>query len=300
MIMAMLIFGSIGIFVKNIDISSGMLALVRGAVGAFFLTAVSPGGRKRDTPLRKEGKGMKQNGWLLILSGAAIGANWICLFESYRYTTVAIATLCYYLAPVFVIAASPLFLKERLTPVKAVCAAVSLLGMLPIAGIGNGNVGGGDARGILFGVAAAILYACVIIMNKRLKEIKPVPMTIFQLGAASLVLLPYVLMKEGLGENSETFHPSVNTVLLLLTVGIVHTGIAYLLYFSSLVKLSAQQAALFSYIDPVTAILLSALLLHEEMSILQAAGAVLILGAALFSEISGKWRKESDMGGNRA
>lgn len=305
MIAAMLIFGSIGIFVKSVDISSGLLAFIRGSVGTLFLLAVNGAayraGRKKihvseqkTEVARGEGavcsgeyrawNAIRKNGLLLLISGAAIGINWICLFEAYRYTTVATATLCYYLAPVFVIAVSPFFLKEKLTLRKVCCVTASLFGMALVAEVwGNGNGGEENIKGILFGVTAAVIYAAVVIMNKHLKEIRAMDMTITQLGAAAIVLIPYVLLTEDLKKGSF----DGRTVFLLLFVGIVNTGIAYLLYFSSLAKLNGQTAALFSYIDPVTAIVLSAVFLHEKMSAMQVVGAILILGATLVSERKG-------------
>lgn len=289
MIVAMLIFGSIGLFVKKTEISSGMLALVRGVVGTFFLLTAS--GVKNLWSHSKDDKevycsmtAIRKNGILLMLSGAAIGINWICLFESYRYTTIATATLCYYLAPVFVMVVSPFVLKEKLTPIKVGCVLASLAGMALVADLfGAAGLNGSNMRGILYGVSAAVLYASVVVMNKFLKDIKAVDMTISQLGVAALVLIPYVLLTEDIG--AITF--DIWTITILLFVGIVHTGIAYLLYFGSLTELSGQTAALFSYIDPVTAILLSAVLLREPMSGAQVVGAVLILGATLLSEIYG-------------
>ncbi len=284
LIAAMFIFGSIGIFVRTIGLSSGILAVVRGSIGTVFLLIAGLAmGKKLSLPA------IRKNFKFLVFSGAAIGANWICLFEAYRYTTIAVATLCYYLAPVFVILVSPFFLKEKLTAVKAGCVVVSLFGMTLVADIlGSGQGAAGGWKGIVFGVTAALLYASVVIMNKFLKEIEAVDMTVSQLGVASVVVLVYVLYTEdGTGI---TF--GVSTLFLLLYLGIVNTGIAYLLYFSSLKDLSGQTAALFSYIDPVTAILLSALLFHENMSTEQMIGAVLILGSTLVSELVGGRRQE--------
>lgn len=296
MIAAMLIFGSIGLFVKTADISSGMLALVRGTVGTLFLLAASGVGNRWKQSGNKENgkdgnasetyhslKAIKKNGILLFASGAAIGINWIFLFEAYRYTTIATATLCYYLAPVFVMLVAPVFLKEKLTVVKAGCIGASLVGMALVAGLVKDAGADGNMKGIFFGVMAAVFYASVVIMNKFLKDIKATDMTISQLGVAALVLAPYVFLTEDVRAVAFT----IPTIGILLFVGIVHTGIAYLLYFGSLKELSGQTAALFSYIDPVTAILLSAVLMHEPMSIAQTVGAALILGSTLFSELYG-------------
>lgn len=276
---AMLIFGSIGLFVKSIHLSSSEIALARGAIGTIVLLAA---GRLLKYTINI--KALKQNLWLLAASGAAIGANWICLFEAYKYTTISTATLCYYLAPVFVVALSPFLLKERLTLSKGLCIVLSLFGMALVADVfGNYEKSPDNMTGILFGISAAVLYASVILINKFFREITALESTTAQLGIASLVLLPYVLLTEDLSMVSA----GRGSVFMLVVVGVVHTGFAYLIYFSSVSELKGQTVALFSYIDPITAILLSALILGEKMNLFQAVGAALILGSTLFGELDG-------------
>lgn len=285
LILAMVIFGTIGIFVRYIPLPSPVIALVRGVVGTIFLLAAV---RISGKTVSKEA--VRRNLTLLILSGGAIGINWILLFEAYRYTTVATATLCYYLAPVFVILLSPVLLKERLTGRKLVCVAGALAGMVMISGVMQGQESGGrDFTGILLGMGAAVFYACVILLNKFLRGISSYDSTVVQLGASAAVILPYVLLTEQVSGLALT-GPAV---ILLLAVGIIHTGIAYWLYFSSLPDLDGQTIAVFSYVDPAAAILLSALFLGETMDGWSFAGAALILGSTLINEWKGK-RHELD------
>ncbi|MBQ8670124.1 MAG: EamA family transporter [Oscillospiraceae bacterium] len=273
---SMFIFGTIGIFVRNIGLPSSLIALVRSVVGLLFLLAV--------TALKKEGfsfAAMRSKLPLLALSGILMGFNWILLFEAYRYTTVATATLCYYLAPVFLILASPFALKERLTAKKLLCVFVALAGMIPVSGVLQAGFSGvQELKGILLGTSAALLYACVVLMNKRSGEAPPLKRTMVQMAAAAAVLLPYVLLTEVLS----TLSPAPVELGLLLVVGVIHTGLAYMLYFGSMNALEAHTLAIFSYIDPIVAILLSALLLHEPLGLGSILGAVLILGAAFVSE----------------
>ena len=289
LIFAMFLFGTIGIFVRGIALPSGVIALLRGAIGTLFLLLLTVlRGR------RVSGADIRRNLGVLAVSGALIGFNWILLFEAYRYTTVATATLCYYLAPVFVILASPLVLKERLTLRKLLCVAAALLGMVLISGVSAGAARSLTAcRGILLGVGAALLYAAVVLLNQKLRNISAYDRTIVQLGAASLVLLPYVLLTGGFSGNACT----PRSVALLLIVGVLHTGFAYALYFGAMRELPAQTVAIFSYIDPIVAILLSALLLKEPMTLLQAAGAVLVLGATFFSEQRIRREPKTENGG---
>ena len=274
MVFVMFIFGSIGLFVRNIDLSSSQVALVRGIIGSLFLIAASIIMRQKIT-----WKAIKQNLLLLILSGGAIGFNWIFLFQAYKFTTISNATLSYYFAPVFVMLLSPFLLKERLTPVKAICIAGAVSGMFLLIGIGEGD-GKNHLAGIGYGLSAAVLYASVIILNRFMKGLRGLETTIIQLSTASVVLLPYVLITEKI-----TFHEwTGKTVLFLITVGIIHTGLGYLIYFTSLNKLNGQTTAVLSYIDPISAIIMSSVFLGENMTLLQVIGGFLILGAALLNE----------------
>ncbi len=275
-IASMLIFGTIGVFRRYIPLSSAFLAFARGILGGLFLLALMKA--------RKKSAGAKLPSGVLLrlaVTGAMIGVNWILLFEAYSYTTVAVATLCYYMAPTIVVLLSPMLFKERLTGKKAVCAAVSVLGMALVSGVIGGGPGGGSVRGILFGLGAAVLYAAVVIMNKKTPGIDAYRKTTVQLLSAGLVMVPYLLLTNGF--TGEGF--SLSAALLLLAVGVVHTGVAYALYFGSMEGLSVQSIAVFSYIDPVSALLFSALLLREPLSALNIVGAVLIIGSAMVSEI---------------
>lgn len=267
LVLSMLIFGSIGIFVRYIPLPSSVIAMIRGFVGTLFLLVVVFLTKKK-----LSGKSIKKNLILLLLSGAAIGVNWILLFESYRRIPVATATLCYYLAPVFVIILSPLVLKEKLNLTKVLCVIMALVGMVFISGIIGGTKNSLDSIGILCAVGAAVLYSIVVMMNKFLKDISSYDSTIMQLFAAFIVILPYTLLTE----DFSVLEVSNTTILLLMVVGIVNTGVAYWLYFGSMKNLKAQTIALFSYIDPMVAIILSILILKEGMNIYNVIGAVLI------------------------
>lgn len=293
LIIAMVIFGTIGIFRKYIPLSSGMLAFVRGILGAAFLFSyVLFRGRNAEEgavgSLKKEllNIGPKMV-FSLFIMGAGIGINWMLLFESYNYTTVSIATLCYYMEPTIVILCSPFIFGEKLTPGKLKCAGAAVFGMVLVSGVleGGAGSGAGNAKGIIFGLAAALLYAIEVMLNKKASHVDPIILTMIELFGAGAVMFPYVLITEGFGQLGQI---DLKVALLLLTVGIVHTGITYVIYFGSMKKLKAQTIALISYIDPVTALVLSAVILHEQMSILGMIGAVLILGSTLISETGNK------------
>ena len=278
-IASMLIFGTIGIFRRSIPLPSAFLAFSRGILGGLFLLAFL---RLR----KKDGARRLAPGLLLPLAGtgAMIGFNWMLLFEAYNHTTVAVATLCYYMQPTIVILLSPLVFRERLTGRKAVCALISIAGMVLISGVTDGGGGSRDMTGILLGLGAAALYAGVVIMNKKIKGADAYQRTTVQLLAAGSVMIPYLLLTDGF--SGVVFTPA--TLLLLLAVGLIHTGAAYALYFGSMEGLAIQSIAVLSYIDPVSALLFSALLLREPLSMMNIIGAVLIIGSAMISETERK------------
>ncbi len=273
-ISAMLIFGSIGLMSRNIALSSGQIALTRGLIGSIFLLLAS-----RVLKEKISWQKIKPNLLLLVISGAGIGFNWILMFQAYKYTSIANATLSYYFAPVFVVLLSPFLLKERLTPIKMACILTALGGMFLIVGIGGGE-GTNHIIGICYGLAAAVLYASVVILNKYLKGLSGLETTLVQISSATIVLLPYILLTEPI----RIFSIDLKSAAFLITMGLVHTGLAYLMYFTGMKGLKGQTVAVLSYTDPISAILMSGLFLGEELTFLQLLGGVLILGATLLSE----------------
>jgi len=278
LIISMAAFGTLAPFVRNIPVSSGELALYRAVlaatlIGLFLLIT------KQAIPLRS----IKKEVPLLLISGTAMGFNWILLFEAYKYTTVSAATLSYYFAPVIVTIVCPFLFREKLTGKQILCFAMSTLGIVLITGVGTAGTGK-DHIGILFGLAAAVLYASVILVNKFIKNVEGIHRTFLQFLAAIVVLIPYVLSTSGITLSS------MNTVgwVNLLIVGFVHTGITYCLYFSALREIPGQQAAILSYIDPLVAVLISVTILGEAMTLPQIIGGILILGFTLWNEISPK------------
>ena len=276
-IAAMLIFGTIGIFRRSIPLPSAFLAFARGILGGLFMLAIvrlRRNGVSRRLPLRRLPG--------LAVTGAMIGFNWMLLFEAFNHTTVAVATLCYYMQPTIVILLSPLIFRERLTGRKAICALISIIGMILVSGVADSSgTQNQDAAGILLGLGAAALYAGVVIANKKIQGVDAYQRTTVQLLAAGIVMIPYLILTDGF--SGTAFTP--RTLILLLAVGIIHTGMAYALYFGSMEKLNVQTIAMLSYIDPVSALLFSALLLKEPLSLMNIIGACLIIGSAMVSEI---------------
>ena len=278
LITSMTIFGTLGLFVRNISVSSGELALYR-AVLAALLIALYLGVTKQKIPFAN----IKKEVPLLLASGVVMGINWILLFEAYKYTTVSVATLSYYFAPVIVTVVCPILFREKLTGKQIICFLMSTLGLVMITGIGE--IGGGtDIIGILFGLGAAVFYATVVLLNKFIKNVEGIHRTFLQFLSAIVILIPYVIMTSGITLGNLDEIGWVN----LLIVGLIHTGVTYCMYFSSLKELPGQKAAILSYIDPLVAVLISVTILGETMTLWQVIGGILILGFTLWNEISPK------------
>lgn len=273
MILSMIIFGTIGIFVELIALPSGLIAAFRGITGALVILIVML--IKRHKP---DFVNIKKKLWLLILSGVAIGFNWILLFEAYRHTGIPVATVCYYTSPVIVMALSPFVLKEKLNIKQIICLLLALCGIVAVSGVLQSSTS--KVFGVALGLGAAVLYASVVLMNKFMGEVPAYEKTAIQLITAGLIVLPYALFTS----TNVTF--SSKSLVLLLIVGIVHTGFAYLLYFDAVKKLKAQTVAVFSYIDPASAIILSAVIFMQIPEGIEIVGALLIMCGAFFSEIN--------------
>lgn len=273
-LLAMGIFGTIGLFVRAVGLPSAQIAMYRGVAGAglLFLLALAQGKRPNMAHLRMDGL-------ILLLSGAALGLNWVFLYEAYRYTTVATSTVCYYMSSVFLMILSPLLFRKRISRRHSFCGLAAAMGLACITGLRIPE--GRELRGILCGLGAAGFYTMVVVLNQRLRVVTGTERAIVQLAVAAGVLAPYTLV-EGLVPLS-----SLDTwaLLALLTVCVVHTAFCYQLFFTSVVQLESHTIAVLAYVDPALAICLSSLFLREPFGPLQALGSLLIVGGALVSEL---------------
>jgi len=276
LVLSMTIFGTLAIFVRNIPLGSGERAMYRAVLATALI-----GGYLLVTGNKIPWKNIKKEIPLLLFSGVAMGINWILLFEAYKYTTVSVATLSYYFAPVIVTLVCPFLFKEKLTKKQVVCFLMSTVGLVLIVGISGFGKSGTDLKGILFGLGAACFYATVVLLNKYIKGVTGVHRTFLQFVASVIILVPYVALTEGF--NLDTLNGSGWTNLLI--VGLVHTGITYCMYFSSLKELKGQEAAILSYIDPLVAVIVSVLILGEGIALTQIIGGALILGFSIWNEV---------------
>lgn len=278
LIITMLLFGTIGTLSRFIAMPSSIICLGRAFFGvAVILAVLAARGARPDT------EAIRRNiGWL-TLSSIFMCVNWICQFEAFKYTTIATSTLCYYMQPIFYILAAAIVLKEKLSLRKIICVIIAFCGMILVSGVLETGLHISELKGVLFGVAGGFFYAMVVLINKYVKDISAVDTTIVQLALVSILMLPYSAVTGAFSEATVT----TTGIICLIILGFIHTGIGYIVYFDAVNKLPAQTVAILSYIDPVEAVLLSAFFLREPVTIFTVMGAVMIIGAAAISELSG-------------
>lgn len=286
---AFMIWGSIGVFVQMIPLNSGLVAFDRSLVGMLFLVIIKLCMSSKSDYSRLKGSLM-----LLCVNGALLGINWILLFEAYRFSSVATGTICYNLGPMIVVMLSPLVFKERLSLVKILCVMVSLFGIICVSGIfSEQGTGSSEIMGVILGVMAAVVYAVTVIINKRVDKVDPMDKAIVQFASSTVVMFIYSLFVTSASE----LVFDVTTIILLIVVGVVHTGIAYTVYFKSLPDVTSQNVAIFAYIDPVVAVILSAVVLKEEMNAYIIIGALCVIVSALVSELYDNKQKNNVLQG---
>ena len=272
-IIAVVIYGTVGMFLRYVSLPSEIVAMFRGIIGSTFIFLYLKA--RHQSPDREA---IRKNLKWLVIGGISLGLNWIFLFAAYINTTVAIASLCNYMAPVIVILISPLVLRERPNRRKMPCVIAAFIGIILVSGFWNGSFG--NIKGVFLGLAAAAFFVVIVICNRKLQEVPALDCVIVQLAVSAMSILPYVLVRNW----GAAISLDVRSVLIILILGLVHTGLAYCLYFSGMGSLPVQTVAILGYLEPVVSVLCSALFLREHMGIAGWTGAVLILGAALVSE----------------
>ncbi|MGI6264575.1 MAG: DMT family transporter [Acutalibacteraceae bacterium] len=272
---AVLLYGTIGLLLRLIHASSEFVVLCRSVIGTLTIAGVFV--VRRRPP---DWAALRRNGVLLAISGGCLGLNWVLLFSAYRVTTVAVASLCNYMAPIVVLLLSPLVLGERLTAKKWLCVGVAFAGIVLVSGVIGGAGAGVNVQGVALGLGAAAGFVGVVLCNKRIHGVQPLEKAMAQLFVAALVVLPYVLARD----QSELLSIDPRSIALLVMLGVLHTGVAYILYFGGMSRLPVQSVAVLGYLEPVESVLISALVLHEAMGVAGVIGTVMILGAAIWSE----------------
>ena len=280
-IASLLIFGSNGVFAAHIDLSSAEIVCMRTLIGSAALILVLLLSR---TGL--DWGAMRREALKLIAAGICLGVNWALLFEAYKLMSVSMATLTYYTAPVIVLLFSPVLLKEKQSVRAYIGMAAAVVGLVLAVGLSDAAI---TATGLLVGLGSAAFYAALIVFNKKIDGVSGLPLTTIEMVIAACVMVPYVLLTGGrIG-----FPPDMEGTLYLLFLCLVNTGLACFMYFSSMNKLPARAVALFGYVDPVSALIFSAVFLGDWLGVAQLAGAALVFAGAAWGQSTGR-QKLSD------
>ena len=277
-IVSVLLYGTIGMILQFVQAESEFVVLCRGVIGTLVILLFM-----LITSKKPDLSGIRKNLPLLTLSGICLGLNWVFLFIAYTHTTVAAASLCNYMAPVIVILLSPLVLREKMTVKKALCVLLAFVGIMLVSGVFEEEQTT-DLYGILMGLLAAAAFVGIVICNKKISPVQPMSKAAYQLFISALTVLPYVLIKNG----GIPFAKDTRSILLILVLGVFQTGIAYILYFGGMGVMSVESVAVLGYLEPVVTVLTGVLILSQPITVFGIIGAVLILGAAVYSELGDK------------
>jgi len=271
-LISVLIYGTIGLFLHFVNASSEFVVLCRGTIGSLFIALVMLI-KKQKIDFKAINKNLK----LLVLSGICLGLNWVFLFAGYR-RALALTSLCNYTAPIFVVIIMAIFYKEKINNKQIGCIIAAFIGIVLISGIFDSN--GVDLYCLVCGMLAAAGFIGLVLLNRRFADIKDLDKTIIQLAFSALTVLPYVIYNHGFPTSLDT-----RSLIIVLMLGIVHTGIAYIFYFSAIDTLPVQEVAVLGYVEPALTVIIGILVLKEPSSIFSVIGAILILLAAVLNEL---------------
>ncbi|MBQ3295212.1 MAG: EamA family transporter [Erysipelotrichaceae bacterium] len=272
-LIALTLYGTIGLFLHFIKYSSEFVVLCRGTIGSLFILLVL-----LSRKAKIDWQSIRNNLRYLMISGFALGFNWVFLFAGYRHG-IAITSLCNYLAPLIVVVIMATLYKEKINSRQLMCIGLAFVGMLLLTGIFESQ-SSGDIRCVIYGSLAALGFVILVICNKKLKDIKDLEKTFMQLFFSVLIVFPYVLFNDGFPKEFDLL-----STILVIILGVLHTGVAYICYFGSINILDAQTIAVLGYLEPVLNFLLGTIVLKENISVYSIIGAIMILLASIGNEI---------------
>jgi drug/metabolite transporter (DMT)-like permease len=271
-IFSLLLFGSNGIVASHILLNSYEIVFLRTLIAGLLLVFIFIFTKQKISCLNN-----KRSFAYIAISGFAMGANWIFLYEAYKQVGVSIATLLCYCGPVIVMALSPVLFQEKLTKVKVAGFFAVLCGLFLIntQAISEGKTW----WGLFCGIMSAVMYAVLVIFNKKSESVNGLENTTLQLLSSFLIVALFVIFKQGI-----SLHVEKSNWIPILILGLFNTGLGCYFYFSSIGHLPVQTVAICGYLEPLSAVILSALFLNETMTPIQIVGAALILGGAALGE----------------
>ena len=280
-ILALLLFGSNGVVASHIALSSYEIVLLRTLIGSLLLIVLFLLNKGRFTFLQK-----KTDFLFLAASGAAMGISWMFLYEAYQQIGVSLSSLLYYCGPVIVMVLSPILFREKLTTPKITGFLFVVVGVILV----NGRIveSGESSWGLFCGAMSAVMYAFMVICNKKASRITGLENSTLQLTISFLTVAIIVGVRQGIA-----FEIAAENWLWILFLGLVNTGIGCYFYFSSIGELPVQTVAIYGYLEPLSAVLFSVMLLHETMLPPQVVGAVLIICGAILGTVTIRFRGQN-------
>ncbi|HBE80196.1 MAG TPA: EamA family transporter [Firmicutes bacterium] len=273
LVLVMVIWGSLGVFTRSIPLSALSLAFLRAfiALPVLFVVMKMKKADKVKLSLLKP----------YFISGVLLGFGWLTLFYGFKHTSISSAVMIYNMCPVYVMILAPLVLKETISKIQIAVIFSSLLGLCLI--IGHNVLEGYGYMGMVLSAVSGMLYAAIVLINRSIKvRVDNQIATFVQIFTAMIVLLPFVLID---GNIVTVVNLDTRAVIYIILLGILHTGIAYTLFFSLYANMKSVEIVSYSYLEPLFGILFSVIVIGEKLMILQIIGGVLILGSTYIGEM---------------
>ena len=272
LVFVMVIWGSLGVFTNSIPLSALSLAFLRALIALPILFVVM---KMKTTD--------KVNVSLLkpyLISGVLLGFGWLTLFYGFKHTNISSAVMIYNMCPVYVMILAPLVLKETISKIQIAVIFASIMGLFLI--VGHNLLEGYGYMGMALSGISGMLYAIIVLINRSIKiRVDNQIATFVQIFTAMLVLLPFVLMD---GNILTVLDLDARAVIYTILLGILHTGVAYTLFFSLYTHMKSVEIVSYSYLEPLFAILFSVIFVGELLTVPQIIGGILILGSTYVGE----------------
>lgn len=271
--LVMIIWGSLGVFTKSIPLSALSLAFLRASIALPVLLVAMK--------MNKAGKVEWARLKPYLVSGVLLGFGWLTLFYGFKHTSISSAVIIYNMCPVYVMIAAPLILKESISKLQIAVILCSFLGLFLI--VGHNVSEGYGYMGMALSAISGMIYAAIVLINRGIKcRVDNQTATLVQIFTAMLVLLPFVLME---GNILTVVNLDTRAIVFTILVGILHTGVAYTLFFSLYAHMKSVEIVSYSYLEPLFGILFSVIIVGERLTIMQIIGGLLILGSTYVGEM---------------
>ena len=262
-LVSMVLFATIGIFVRFIDMPNPVIIFFTSLFAAVFLLLYfAAKGKIRDLISVKRKV-------TIFISGIWVSFTILLYFMAFSNTTLANAVLTHYTAPIFAALLAPVFLRERLSKVTVIALAISFGGLIIITS-NSLSFNSPDFLGIVYGVLSGLFYGLLILWDKKLlRDIDPKVILFYQVVIPMFFMAPFLFIFD--------FSLSMFNLSLIIVYVFVVIFTATLVYFAGLKHVKAQNAGIISYLDPVMVFIFGFLFFSEIPTLRTYIGGALIL-----------------------